>query len=133
MPGPWKISIIVAVSIDTLRLQHMYVEAFNWVLPKSGWLSAVYLQIWLTGSEITHTYWISFTGKKATATLNINLNTKSDFYRLLTNILNFIRRHVNQVSFFFYHNSHYTDVQNKKYYNRQVLFYISSAWVKEEK
>ena len=63
MPGPWKTSIIIAVSLDALKLQRMYVEAFNWALPKSGWLSAVYLRIWLTGSKIIHACWISFAGK----------------------------------------------------------------------
>ena len=49
---PWKASIIISVSCDTLRLQNIYFESFNCSLTKSGWLSAVYLWIWLKGSEI---------------------------------------------------------------------------------
>ena len=36
-------------------------------------------------------------------------------------------------NFFFYHNPHHTDIKNKKYYNHQVLFYISSTWEKAKK
>ena len=52
MSRPWKTSILIAVSRDVLRLQNIYVDSFNCGLTKSGQLSAVYLRIWLKGSEI---------------------------------------------------------------------------------
>ena len=52
MPRPSKTSIIIAVSCDVLKLQTVYVESFNCGLTKLGYVSAVYLGIWLKGSEI---------------------------------------------------------------------------------
>ena len=39
-------------------------------LPKSSYLSAVYLRLWLTGSEIIHMCWNSFTVERPTSFQN---------------------------------------------------------------